>query len=212
MLVNGRPEVARQAGAEGVQLPEADADVRSAREHLGDQAWIGVSVHSVAAAQAATSTGADFLIAGSVYPSRTHPGAPAGGLPLLKAVIAATPLPVLAIGGIDSRNAAAVMAAGAAGVAVISAILGQPNPEQAARELWEIVRQSGREPLTLTVNGKPRTLPAETPLVGYLKDHGIEPRAVAVEHNGEILRRERFDEVVLRGGDRLEILRMIGGG
>jgi thiamine biosynthesis protein ThiS len=66
--------------------------------------------------------------------------------------------------------------------------------------------------LTLTINGKPREIAAETPLLQYLADNGINPRAVAIEHNGDILKRDRFEEVVLRAGDNLEILRMIGGG
>ena len=66
--------------------------------------------------------------------------------------------------------------------------------------------------LTLTINGKPRELSAETPLLQFLADNDINPRAVAIEHNGEILKRDRFGEIVLRAGDNLEILRMIGGG
>jgi thiamine biosynthesis protein ThiS len=65
---------------------------------------------------------------------------------------------------------------------------------------------------SLTVNGKPRPLPADTPLLTFLADNGINPRAVAIEHNGEILKRDRFGDVILRAGDTLEILRMIGGG
>ena len=66
--------------------------------------------------------------------------------------------------------------------------------------------------LTLKINGKPRELTAETPLLEFLAANGINPRAVAIEHNGEILKRDRFDAVILRAGDNLEILRMIGGG
>ncbi|MBI3978971.1 MAG: sulfur carrier protein ThiS [Chloroflexi bacterium] len=66
--------------------------------------------------------------------------------------------------------------------------------------------------IALTINGKERTLPAETPLPDYLAQIGVNPLAVAVEHNGDVIHRERYADVILRAGDRVEILRMIGGG
>lgn len=66
--------------------------------------------------------------------------------------------------------------------------------------------------IKLTINGKERTLPAETPLMRFLTDNSIDPRIIAVEHNGTILDREQFASVTLRDGDRVEIVRMIGGG
>jgi len=66
--------------------------------------------------------------------------------------------------------------------------------------------------IELRVNGKKVELAAATPLVDYLATLGIDPRAVAVEHNGEIVERSRFSAVVLRAGDVVEIVRMVGGG
>lgn len=66
--------------------------------------------------------------------------------------------------------------------------------------------------IELTVNGKPVELEQPTPLLGYLDRLGLNPRAVAVEHNGEILERAAFASVTLREGDRVEIVRMVGGG
>jgi len=66
--------------------------------------------------------------------------------------------------------------------------------------------------ITLNINGKTRSLPEETSIARFLADNGIEARIVAVEHNGMVLRREQFPEVVLREGDTVEIVRMIGGG
>jgi thiamine biosynthesis protein ThiS len=64
----------------------------------------------------------------------------------------------------------------------------------------------------LTVNGKRVELDEPTPLTDYLAQLGADPRAVAVEHNGEIVERTSYAMVVLREGDRVEIVRMVGGG
>ena len=68
--------------------------------------------------------------------------------------------------------------------------------------------------MNLTVNGKPRTIEAETSLslLEYLQQLGINPQIIAVEHNGEIIRREQYGATQLREGDVLEIVRMVGGG
>jgi thiamine biosynthesis protein ThiS len=66
--------------------------------------------------------------------------------------------------------------------------------------------------IRLQVNGKPIELEGPTPLVRYIEQLGVDPRAVAVEHNGEILERTAFESTVLSDGDRVEIVRMVGGG
>jgi sulfur carrier protein len=66
--------------------------------------------------------------------------------------------------------------------------------------------------ITLQVNGKQVELDAPIPLVLYLEKLGLNPRTVAVEHNGEIVQRMSFASVVLNQGDRVEIVRMVGGG
>jgi len=66
--------------------------------------------------------------------------------------------------------------------------------------------------MDLTVNGKPRRHEPPLTLLGLLDSLGVDPRIVAVEHNGEIVKRERFGETPLGDGDRLEIVRMVGGG
>ena len=66
--------------------------------------------------------------------------------------------------------------------------------------------------IALQVNGKRIELERPTPLVGYIEQLGVDPRAVAVEHNGQILERAAFESTVLRDGDHVEIVRMVGGG
>lgn len=66
--------------------------------------------------------------------------------------------------------------------------------------------------ITLRVNGRDVELERPTPLLSYLDKLGVDARAVAVEHNGEIVERARYEAVVLREGDVVEIVRMVGGG
>lgn len=66
--------------------------------------------------------------------------------------------------------------------------------------------------ISLEVNGRRVELERPTPLVEYIERLGVDPRAVAVEHNGEILERSAYASTTLRAGDRVEIVRMVGGG
>lgn len=132
LLVNGPLEVALEAEADGVHLPEhAPAPGGGPEPHV----IVGRSVHSVDAAVGAEKEGAGYLVVGPVFGTASHPEAQAGGLEIIRKVVSATRVPVLGIGGITSKNAADVMRAGASGVAVISAILGADSPGVAAREL-----------------------------------------------------------------------------
>jgi sulfur carrier protein len=66
--------------------------------------------------------------------------------------------------------------------------------------------------IELQINGKRVDLDQPTPLLDYLAGLGVDPRTVAVEHNGEIVDRDRYRDITLRSGDVLEIVRMVGGG
>jgi sulfur carrier protein len=66
--------------------------------------------------------------------------------------------------------------------------------------------------IELVINGKRVELEQPTPLLSYLEKLGVNPRAVAVEHNGEIIERSTFASTTLREGDKVEIVRMVGGG
>ena len=137
VVVNGDPEVAKASGADGVHLPEFGdgASISQARSLLGPDVLIGKSVHSRGAAVAAESEGADYLFFGTVFPSRSHPGATASGVAGAAAAAGAVSIPVIGIGGITARNCKSVIDAGASGVAVIGAILGERDSYRAARAL-----------------------------------------------------------------------------
>jgi thiamine-phosphate pyrophosphorylase len=132
LIVNGPVEVARACDADGVHLPEA-APMPDDDDRPG--LLVGRSVHSLPAARSAEAEGCDYIVAGTVYPSRSHPGGAAAGLDLISTLGRTLRLPVIAIGGITVANAGDALRAGAHGVAVISAILGAPDPCAGARAL-----------------------------------------------------------------------------
>jgi thiamine-phosphate pyrophosphorylase len=119
VLVSARVDLALAAGAAGVHLPERDLPVAAARRLLGATPLVGRSVHSADAAMAAEADGADYVVFGSVFPSRSHPERQPAGLEALRQVATAVRIPVLAIGGVDPARAAECRAAGAAGFAAI---------------------------------------------------------------------------------------------
>ena len=133
VFVHARPDLARTVGAAGVHLRAGDLAPGDARLVLGD-GWIGRSVHSREEAEAALDEGADYLMAGSVFETASHPGRPPLGLTWL-AEIAKLGRPVVAIGGITPARAAAVRDAGAWGAAVIAAAWDAGDPAAATTAL-----------------------------------------------------------------------------
>jgi thiamine-phosphate pyrophosphorylase len=144
-IVNDRVDVALAAKADGVHLGPEDMTAEDARRLLGPKALIGISIKSTDAAEAAPIELIDYVGSGGVYVtlSKQQKNAPIGteGLGRIAAVLRrrAPQLPLAGIAGIDAGNAAPVIAAGANGVAVISAISLAPDPAAAARTLRAIV-------------------------------------------------------------------------
>jgi thiamine-phosphate pyrophosphorylase len=118
VLISSRCDVALAAGAAGVNLPERDISVGDARLLLG-QRLIGRSVHSLQGAREAEEDGADFVLFGPVWASRSHADSVPTGIDALREVAAALGIPVLAIGGVTEERVAECDAAGAAGYAAI---------------------------------------------------------------------------------------------
>lgn len=134
VVVNDRLDVALAAPADGVQLGERSLPVVDARA-IGGRLLIGRSVHDVDAARRAAADGADFLLAGHVYPTASHAGEPGRGTTWLAEMCAAVAIPVIAIGGITAARVAEVREAGAWGVALGRDILRADDPESAARRV-----------------------------------------------------------------------------
>jgi thiamine-phosphate pyrophosphorylase len=144
-VINDRVDVALASGADGVHVGQDDMAVEDARKLLGRDAIIGLSIKTVEEADAAPVELLDYVGSGGVYVTlskqqKKAPIGPAGLGRVIAALRARKPaLPVCGIAGIDAGNAAAVIAAGADGVAVISALSLAPDPAAAARELRSVV-------------------------------------------------------------------------
>jgi thiamine-phosphate pyrophosphorylase len=136
LLVNDRVDVALVADADGVQLPEAGLPPAVARRLVGSDRLLGVSTHSAESVDAAQDAGADFVLFGPVYdtPHKRAWGAPQG-LAALAAACRRAHVPVLAIGGVTADRVPELSEAGAAGVAVIRALLEAGDPARATGDL-----------------------------------------------------------------------------
>lgn len=143
-IVNDRIDVAIAAGADGVHLGQDDFPIPLARELLGEDRIIGGSAATIDEARRCLSEGADYVGFGPVFPTTSKDDAgPVSGIDILKQVVEEIPLPIIAIGGVGAENTAEVLGAGARGIAVISAVCCQENPEQATRELYEALTRGG---------------------------------------------------------------------
>ena len=140
LIINDDVALALACDADGVHVGQGDLPCAEVRRCVGAARLIGVSVSTVAEALQAERDGADYLGVSPVFATPTKPDAPAAaGLDGLAAIRAAVRLPLVAIGGIHAGNAAGVIAAGADGVAVVSAIMAASDPCAAARVLRAVV-------------------------------------------------------------------------
>ncbi|MEM8551275.1 MAG: thiamine phosphate synthase [Pseudomonadota bacterium] len=142
VLVNDRADVAKVAGAAGVHVGHGDLTPAQARTIVGDEAIVGLTIHTMSEAEAADGAPIDYASVGGVFvttsKANSHPPiAIEGFCAIAERLRAASAVPVVAIAGIDAGRAAALSAAGADGVAVMSAITRADDPQGAARELRE---------------------------------------------------------------------------
>lgn len=143
LIVNDDVEAAIAIGADGLHVGQDDRDALTARRLIGPDMILGLSVETEALAAAVDPAVVDYVGAGPVFATQTKPGhKPPVGLEGLARLIATTPLPAVAIGGLKSGHVDAVLKSGAQGLAVVSAICGQPDPQAAAFELSEAIRKA----------------------------------------------------------------------
>jgi thiamine-phosphate pyrophosphorylase len=144
-IVNDRVDVALALDADGIHVGQDDMPCLDARRLVGPEKIVGVSATTLDEAIRAARDGADYLGVGPVYYTGTKlDAAPVTGVALVAAAKRETGLPVVAIGGINAANAAEIVAAGADGVAVISAVLAASDPQAAAAGIREIVAGAKR--------------------------------------------------------------------
>lgn len=143
LIINDRIDVALAARADGVHLGQDDMDIRDARKLAPESFIIGISAESFQDAIRAEWQGADYIGISPVFSTSTKlDTAPPLGLAGVRLIRSAVKLPIVGIGGINSGNAASVIAAGADGVAVVSAIVSAGDPAEAARLLQQITSEA----------------------------------------------------------------------
>jgi thiamine-phosphate pyrophosphorylase len=143
-FVNDRPDFAYLAGADGVHVGQDDLSVEQARLIVGQDRWVGVSTHNRQQFEQAIASSADYVAIGPIYAtaSKANPD-PVVGTALLREMRPLTKKPIVAIGGIRLEHATEVLEAGADSVAVISDILGAPDPAERARQFLQRLEAAG---------------------------------------------------------------------
>ena len=139
-IVNDRVDLAVAAGADGVHLGQDDLPARAARPLLRPGMILGVSTHSVEQARAAQADGADYVAVGSMFPTQSKAEFQLVGTDLLRKLRGEIRVPLIGIGGITHANVGEVIAAGADGVAVISAVCAADDPRAAAERFLTLIR------------------------------------------------------------------------
>ena len=138
LIINDDPQIALGCGADGVHVGQQDMSPRILRAMLGPEKIVGVSAATVDEAVQAAKDGADYLGCGAVFATGTKTNTRPVDAARLRAVCEASNVPVVAIGGITAENAPQLRGSGIAGIAVVSAIFAQPDPEAAAVQLRTI--------------------------------------------------------------------------
>jgi len=146
LLINDRIELVSAIGAQGAHIGQADLPVAQARELLGNKAILGLSAASTAELSAARAAGLDsidYIGVGALRTTVTKPETKPVGLAQVEQLASISPWPVCAIDGVQAEDVPALAAAGCQGVAVVSAICGQPDVTHAAKRLaaaWQQAR------------------------------------------------------------------------
>lgn len=140
-VINDNVELAKAIDADGVHVGQSDMEAADVRALLGPDKILGVSAQTVEQAQKAEAQGADYLGVGAVFPTGSKDDAVEVEHETVKEICRAVSIPAIAIGGITRENTAELAGNGLAGIAVISAIFGQQDIQQAAFELKKAVKE-----------------------------------------------------------------------
>ena len=135
LIINDRLDIALAVHADGVHLGQSDIPVQVARNVMGPNCIVGATANTLEKAKEAWQSGADYLGVGDVFGSATNNDTKPVELKELKKICDTVKIPVVAIGGISKKNIHLLKDTGVAGVAVISAVLGQTDITAAAEEL-----------------------------------------------------------------------------
>ncbi|GKU27471.1 thiamine phosphate synthase [Clostridium folliculivorans] len=139
LIINDRIDIALAVDAEGIHVGQSDMPCEIVRKIVGKDKIVGVSTSTIEEAKKAEKDGADYIGVGAVFPTISKDDAKSVSIELLKAIKESVTIPVVAIGGISSKNVALLKPANIEGVAVISDILGKDDITLAAKELKELI-------------------------------------------------------------------------
>ncbi|OFX74980.1 MAG: thiamine-phosphate diphosphorylase, partial [Bacteroidetes bacterium GWC1_47_7] len=146
LIINDRLDIALACDADGLHLGQSDLPCGIARKILGKNKIIGLSVENVMDVTEANREEVDYIGISPVFSTPTKiDTAPELGLEGIREIASMARCPSVAIGGINIRNAQSVLAAGADGISVVSAIMSAPDPRLAASELIQVVNQSRKQ-------------------------------------------------------------------
>ena len=135
LIINDRMDIAMAVGAAGIHIGQKDIPADIARKVIGKDMLLGVSAVSAAEAVNAAKAGADYLGVGAMFPTRTKPDAGFVSMEELGRIRKAVDIPIVVIGGICKENAMLFQPMGIDGLAVVSAVIAQPNIKKSAADL-----------------------------------------------------------------------------
>lgn len=138
LIINDRIDIAMAVKAEGVHIGQSDLPAAVARKLIGADMLLGVSATSVTEALQAEKDGADYLGVGAMFPTGTKSDAAHVSMEELQKIRNMVNLPIVVIGGITKANASILHSAGIDGMAVVSAIIAQPDIRKAAAEIKDL--------------------------------------------------------------------------
>ena len=140
-IVNDHVDIAAACGADGVHVGQEDMEAGEVRRRVGENMILGVSVHTVEEARQAVREGADYLGLGAVFPTGTKTDADVMPGDMLRAICGAVDVPTVAIGGLNRSNILQLSGSGVDGAALVSAIFGAEDIEEACRELRALAEE-----------------------------------------------------------------------
>jgi len=141
LIINDRADIALAVDADGLHIGQSDLPYEVARRILGDDKVIGVSAHTLAMAQLAANSGADYIGVGAMFATGTKADANPTAVDELIRIRKELRIPIVAIGGINKDNVSLLKDTGIDGIAVVSAVVSQQDPAEAARELRTLFRR-----------------------------------------------------------------------
>lgn len=141
LIIDDRTDIMLAAGADGVHVGQSDIPAAAVRAMIGPDRILGVSAHTLEEALQAERDGADYLGVGAMFPTATKPDASVTSMEELKKITGHVHIPAVVIGGINRKTLPGFAGAGISGAAVVSDIMGDDDPRQAAAELKQEIRK-----------------------------------------------------------------------